>query len=122
MKAIKYIFTGLGFGFLCTTLTMASIMGLNDITVQTLAWMIASGFYGLVSIIFENEKLSMLVKNIIHYALCLLVTLVLIIMFYKEYMLIVFISFTIMYIIINLIMTHFVKKDIEEMNKKLASR
>ncbi len=122
MKLIKYIFIGLAFGFICTTFFMCLAIGFNDLTTQILAWMLASCFYGGVSMIFENESLSMLTKNIIHYGVCSLVTLVVMMLFYKEIMLAVFLSFTITYIIINILVTYYINKDIQKLNEKLKSK
>ncbi len=122
MKTIKYLIIGLGIGFICTTFFMLLFMGFNIVTTQIFAWFIASGIYGVSAMIFENQKLSILFKCIIHYFIALSVTSVITLMFYKPYAISVAISFTIAYSVIFFIMWQVEKYNIKKMNEKLKER
>ncbi len=122
MKKLNYLITGLGIGFIFTTFFMLLFIGFNEITTQVLGWFIASGIYGLIGMIYENQKISLAVQNIIHFSVCLSTTLVMVMMFYKEYTATVIVSFVITYIIIFTAMWQIEKRKIQEMNEKLAKR
>ena len=121
MKTIKYLMTGLGIGFICTTFFMLLFMGFNEVTTQILAWFIASGAYGVSTIIFDNHKLPMLLKCVIHYFITLSITAVVILVFYRSYAITVVITFTITYIIIFFVMHQIEKRNIKKMNEKLKN-
>ncbi len=122
MKILKYTMTGFGVGFIFTAFFMLLFMGANEITTQVFAWLIASGFFGIVSMIFENEKLNLKTQTIIHYLMCLLVATVMMILFYKDYLLSFIISFTLTYLIIYLVMFYIETQKIKEINKKLSGK
>ena len=119
MKTIKYLMVGLGIGFICTTFAMLLSMGLNEITTQILAWFLASGAYGVSAIIFDNSKLSLLLKCIIHYLISLSITGIVIFILYRPYAISVAISFTISYFIIFFVMRQIEKRNIKMLNDKL---
>ncbi len=122
MKIAKNLIIGFGIGFIFTTFFMISFIGFNDITLQVLAWFIASGIYGVASLVYENETLSLAVKNIIHFAVCLTTTLVNVMIFYKEYAVMVITCFVITYIIIFAVMWQIEKREIQKVNEKLARK
>lgn len=122
MKAIKYIFAGLGFGFIATTICIIAFIGMNSITAQLLAWLIASALYGLSSIIFESKKLSLPISTAIHFVICLGITLVNVYLFYLEAMVPVIVVFVIIYFINYLIQFMIYKNEIKKLNKKLSEK
>ncbi len=119
MKITRYIAIGLGFGFTITTFFLVFIYGLNEITSQLLGWYIASALYGISSMIFENKKLKPIVISIISYLCCLSITGVMIAIFYREYLLAVLTSFTVLYVLIYIIMFFIEKNSIKKTNEKL---
>lgn len=119
MKITKSLITGLGIGFICTTFFMILFMGFNEFTLQMLVWLIASGIYGVSSLIFDNEKVSVILKYIIHYLISLSVTIIIAFLLYKPYVSYVAISFNIAYFIIIFILWQIDKKNVKKINEKL---
>ncbi len=122
MKTIKYISTGLAFGFICTVLFSITFLGLNEITSQYLAWLIASALYGMSSMIFEIKSLNQLCISAIHYLACLAITSINVYIFYTEYLVSVFICFTLSYILIYIIMWLVAKRQTEDLNNALKQK
>lgn len=119
MKITKSLITGLGIGFICTTFFMILFMGFNEFTLQMLVWLIASGIYGVSSLIFDNENISVILKYIIHYLISLSVTIIIAFLLYKPYIPYVAISFNITYFIIIFILWQIDKKNVKKINEKL---
>lgn len=119
MKITKSLITGLGIGFICTTFFMILFMGFNEFTLQMLVWLIASGIYGVSSLIFDNENISVILKYIIHYIISLSVTIIIAFLLYKPYVSYVAISFNIAYFIIIFILWQIDKKNVKKINEKL---
>lgn len=122
MKAVKYIFIGLGFGFVITTISIISFIGMNYITVQLLAWLIASALYGLSTLVFESKKLNLLASTAIHFIICLAITSVNVYIFYRHAVSSVIVRFVIVYAIIYLIQWLISKNDMKKLNKKLSKK
>lgn len=122
MKAIKYIFVGLGFGFIVTTICSIAFNGINPITAQLLAWLIASALYGLSALVFDSKKLSLPTSTVIHFIICLGVTLVNVYLFYRQAIISVIVVFVIVYIIIYFVQWVIAKNDIKKLNEKLNKR
>ncbi len=122
MKGLKYASIGLAIGFVLTTMYMILFVGLNSITTQLLGWVIASAIFGVSSIIFEGESRMPLVNGIIHYGICLVVILVMTYIFYIDYILYIFISYSISYLVIYLIIWYVEKSNVKRINQKLNSK
>ncbi len=122
MKIIKYTSVGLAIGFVVTTLSLVLILGFNEITEQVFAWLIASAVYGISALVFEIQSLKTLYLSIIHYAICACVTAVNIALFYSEYLMTVFVSFTVIYAVVYLLMWLGERRKIKLLNDKLSGR
>ncbi len=122
MKVMKFLITGFGIGYICTTVLMLSFIGLNETTTQVLIWFIASGIFGVSSMIFEIEKLSILTKAGIHIIICLFVVISIGYYYYKEYLITVVLSFVVMYVIIFAIIGLIERNEIKKLNQKLKSK
>ncbi len=122
MKILNHLVVGLGIGFVFTTAMSTIFMGINEVTIQFIAWAIASGLFGLSALVFENNKRSLLASSAIHYVLCLIIAGVNIYLFYREYILTAFISFTITYLIIYIVMWQMQKNEVKHINAKLEGR
>lgn len=69
-KILPYLQTGLAIGFVATAISMMVIQGVNDVTKQILVWMAASAIFGLVSMIFMNDRISLPLATLIHFVVC----------------------------------------------------
>ena len=69
-KIFPYLQAGLAIGFVATAISMVVIQGVNDVTKQILVWMAASAIFGLVSMIFMNDRISLPLATLIHFVVC----------------------------------------------------
>lgn len=69
-KIFSYVQSGLAIGFVATAVSMTLVSGLNAMTEQILVWMAASALFGLVTLIFQNDRISLPVATLIHFAVC----------------------------------------------------
>ncbi len=120
MKVFNSLMIGLGFGFVFTVLFMVMFTGFDEVTSQLLAWCIASAVFGISALVFESQKLKLIQQASIHFTICLLVTITNGFIFYREYLVIVAITFTITYIIIFVISWLLDKQRLKSINEKLS--
>ncbi len=73
-KAFGYLQKGLSIGAVVSTLLLILLQGMDGTLLQVLVWLCASAAYGLISLIFETERLNFLTATIIHFVLCASVT------------------------------------------------
>lgn len=74
-KVILYIVVGLGIGSVVSTAGLVLMGNLDGTLRQVIAWLCASACYGLISLVYETEKLSLRLVQAIHLLGCLGVTL-----------------------------------------------
>ena len=79
-KIIRYAATGLAIGSIisCACLCAASLAfsgAIHPVLVEVMAWLGASLVYGLASMLFEWERLSLPLATALHMAVCLTITL-----------------------------------------------
>lgn len=79
-KIIRYAATGLAIGSIvsCASLCVMSLAytgAVHPVLVEVMAWLGASLFYGLASMLFEWERLALPLATALHLAICLTVTL-----------------------------------------------
>ena len=122
MKLLKCVVVGLGIGFICTMLSLLLFMGINEVTLQLLAWFIASAIYGGSTVIFDCKRMSKLLKGVLHFAILACVTAVVTMLFYREYVWTVIGCFTAYYLIVCGIMCAIEKHNIKKINEKLKSK
>ena len=66
--------TGIGIGMPVTILCMALIGGWNDAVKEILVWLVASALFGVLSLIFNSDRMNLIVATVIHCTGCLAVT------------------------------------------------
>lgn len=74
-NVILYIVVGLGIGSVVSTAGLVLMGNLDGTLRQVIAWLCASACYGLISLVYETEKLSLRLVQAIHLLGCLGVTL-----------------------------------------------
>ncbi len=121
-KLFNYMVTGLGFGFTCTIIGLVWNVGFNEITTQLVVWYVASLLYGVSAMIYEIESMSLFKQTIVHYIICLSITLVVLFMLYRDYMFSALIIFTIAYIAIYIKMWMINRYDASKINDALNKR
>lgn len=122
MKVLRYLTIGLAIGFVCTVFFMIVFIGINELTIQLLVWLLASAGFGLASMIFENEKLSYLAKNVIHFITSLAIVSTISLCLYRDLMVSVILCFVLAYIVIYFVMGMIDKYEVKKINEKLQSR
>lgn len=123
-KIIEYAIMGLGIGFVCTTISIYAIGGMNEITKQFLGWMIASVIFGVSALLYTSDKINQLAAAIIHMVICGGTTLIVAyILGYAKSLLElakeVFPLFIVIYVVIYGLIFLFSLIDIKRVNKKL---
>lgn len=124
-RLIKHFIIGIGFGSFFLLSIQLSIAQTAVISrKEFLIVLMASGFIGLYSSIFHSEKLNFLIAGLLHFSLTLGT------IFFVEYtfyhlrgpknFLVVFLIFLAIYVIIWTILTFFMKREIKEVNQKIA--
>ena len=73
-NTINSCITGIGVGMPITVLCIALFGGWNESIKGILVWLVASAFYGLISLIFGWEKLNLITATAIHCVGCLAIT------------------------------------------------
>ncbi len=119
MKVLKAATIGLAYGFVITTLSMAIFIGMNEVTRQLIAWVIASICYGMSSLVFGIKTVKPILISCLHYIICLLVTGVNIFLFYQEYLGTVILYFTAIYVMIYLFSWYYDRITIGKLNEAL---
>ncbi len=119
MKTCNAVGFGLAIGFVFTVGFSILFMGLNEVSAQFLAWMIASALYGLSSRIFDIKALHTAVAAVIHFVVCLSITSVNLYLFYRPYLGSVLIGFVVTYIIMFVIMGLVERHKMKQINEKL---
>lgn len=66
--------TGIGIGMPITVLCMALIGGWNDAVKEILVWLVASALFGVLSLIFNRDRMNLIISTVIHCIGCLAVT------------------------------------------------
>lgn len=69
-KIISYILTGLGIGSVCSLLSLWAYNGMDETLFQFAVWLVASALFGLVSLVYEVERFSLLVASSVHLLGC----------------------------------------------------
>ncbi len=122
MKLLQHIGIGLSIGFVFTTFFSIFFIGFNTITIQFLAWLIASALYGASALLFQIKSINLLLCSILHYAICLAITAVNIYLFYTDYFVSALLSFTLSYIMLYIIMWLIERRKISALNEKLNKK
>lgn len=68
------LISGIGIGMPITILCMALIGGWNSIIKEFLVWIVASALFGILSLIFNSNKMNLILSTVIHCVGCLAVT------------------------------------------------
>jgi len=66
--------SGIGIGMPVTIICMALIGGFNPIIMEFAVWLTASALFGVLSLIFNSNKMNLIPSTVIHCVGCLLVT------------------------------------------------
>ncbi len=66
--------SGIGIGMPITVLCMTLIGGWNDAVKEVLVWLVASALFGVLSLIFNSNRMNLIVSTVIHCVGCLAVT------------------------------------------------
>ncbi len=66
--------TGIGIGMPVTILCMSLIGGFNEAVKEVLVWLVASALFGLLSLIFNSNRMNLILSTVIHCVGCLSVT------------------------------------------------
>lgn len=74
-KVLTYACVGLAVGSVISTVCIALMSGFDSTIVQVLAWLAASVLYGLVSLVYESDRLPLPAQIGVHLLLCYGVTL-----------------------------------------------
>lgn len=125
MQVLKNIITGLGIGFVCTVFSVVLFMGVNEITVQLLAWCVASAIYGVSATLFQIERIPRLYITIVHYLICLVTTLTVLLRVIETpvaYLFGIWGYFTAMYAVIYIVCALIAKKQVQEINEHLRAK
>ena len=122
MKTFNYLLRGLGIGFIITTVSLLVFVGVNELTKQLFAWLVASAIYGLTSVIFESKNLNLLSCTIIHFFICLSITMINIFLFYRAYLVIVLVEFVVIYSLIYVVMWLIDRNKIKKINQRLKEK
>lgn len=69
-NVMKHVGVGLAVGSVISTTCMALMGGLNSTLVQVMAWLAASALFGVISLIYDIEALSVPVAIGLHAVLC----------------------------------------------------
>jgi hypothetical protein len=63
---LSYMIVAVGIGSIAVTLSLLFALGLTDVLKQILVWLIASAIIGIVSMIYESERLTDLTATCLH--------------------------------------------------------
>lgn len=74
-NAVLHLVIGLGIGSVVSTGGLVLMGNMDDTLRQVIAWLCASACYGLISLIYETERLPLRLVQTIHLLGCLGVTL-----------------------------------------------
>lgn len=74
-NVILHMVIGLGIGSVVTVAGLTLMGNMDDTLRQVIAWLCASACYGLISLIYETERLPLRLVQAIHLLGCLAVTL-----------------------------------------------
>ncbi len=66
--------TGIGIGMPITVLCMTLIGGFGPVVKEFLVWLVASALFGVLSLIFNRNKMNLILSTVIHCVGCLGVT------------------------------------------------
>ncbi len=122
MKLLQYMITGLAIGFVITTACFIYAIGLNEFSIQLLAWLVASLVYGAASYIFSCESIGTLPSSCIHFCICLSITLFNVYMLYRPYTIIVLTQFICIYVLIYIVFYCIERKKVKQLNRKLQKK
>lgn len=74
-KVLHYIVIGLGIGSVVSTGCIALMDGMDSTLVQVFGWLAASALFGLVSLVYEIERIALPAQIGVHLLLCFGITL-----------------------------------------------
>lgn len=142
-KLLLYTTVGMGIGFLITNVMFwfsaagsgnlaeeSALLAMDKMIMQYTVWMIASALYGAASLILESERLRPSIRSIVHFLVCLTITLcawsaVKVLLsgtFHLTSLFLLLVEFVIIYLAIFFTMYRYARADAKEINEKLKSK
>lgn len=82
MKASKiqilflYAIVGIGIGSIVSTIILTLVFGMTELIQNLIVWLIASAIFGLISLVYESERLTFLTATCIHAPVVFIIALV----------------------------------------------
>lgn len=125
-SVIKHFIIGIGFGsFFLLAIQLSTAQTAVVSRKEFWVVLLASGFISLYSYVFHSEKLNFLAACLLHFTLTLGT------IFFVEYhfyhlkepksFLVVFLIFLIIYLLVWTIVTFFMKREVDEVNRKIKT-
>lgn len=61
-----YAIVGIGIGSIVSAIVLMLVFGMTEMIQNLIVWLIASGIFGLISLVYESERFSLLTATCIH--------------------------------------------------------